>query len=97
MGETIKESVVDILCGSVLSLVLPKLMYSWLGWLESSLNTLLILSKYLFMSLGLPIQVRLQTQSDVQPLQFHGPLDCFRQTFRNEGFLGFFRVSILTL
>jgi mitochondrial ornithine carrier protein len=49
------------------------------------------------MSLGLPIQVRLQTQSDVQPLQFRGPLDCFRQTFRNEGFLGFFRVSILTL
>ena len=47
--------------------------------------------------LRLLIQVRLQTQSDVKPLQFRGPLDCFRQTFHNEGFLGFYRVSILLL
>jgi len=47
--------------------------------------------------LRLLIQVRLQTQSDVKPLQFRGPLDCFRQTFYNEGFLGFYRVSILLL
>lgn len=38
-------------------------------------------------------KVRLQTQSDVKPLQFRGPLDCFRQTFHNEGLLGFYKVS----
>ncbi|CAG8641530.1 1623_t:CDS:2, partial [Ambispora leptoticha] len=32
------------------------------------------------------VKVRLQTQ----PI-FKGPLDCFRQTFRHEGFLGFYR------
>jgi len=37
-------------------------------------------------------QVRLQTQSDIKPLQFRGPLDCFRQTFHNEGLFGFYRV-----
>src|SRR5271155_1243456 len=37
-------------------------------------------------------EVRLQTQSDLQPLQFRGPLDCFRQTFHNEGLFGFYRV-----
>ncbi|KAG5357983.1 Amino-acid transporter arg-13 [Yarrowia sp. B02] len=36
------------------------------------------------------VKVRLQSQSDVNP-QFKGPLDCFKQTFRNEGFLGFYR------
>ncbi|KAG5361443.1 Amino-acid transporter arg-13 [Yarrowia sp. C11] len=36
------------------------------------------------------VKVRLQSQSDINP-QFKGPLDCFRQTFRNEGFLGFYR------
>lgn len=36
------------------------------------------------------VKVRLQSQSDINP-QFKGPLDCFKQTFRNEGFLGFYR------
>src|SRR5277367_3355112 len=40
-------------------------------------------------------EVRLQTQSDLGPLQFRGPLDCFRQTFHNEGLLGFYRVLSL--
>jgi mitochondrial ornithine carrier protein len=38
------------------------------------------------------IKVRLQTQADVKPPQFRGPLDCFRQTFQHEGFFGFYRV-----
>jgi mitochondrial ornithine carrier protein len=38
------------------------------------------------------IKVRLQTQADVKPTQFRGPLDCFRQTFQHEGFFGFYRV-----
>lgn len=38
------------------------------------------------------LKVRLQTQSEVKPLQFRGPLDCFRQTFQHEGVLGFYRV-----
>ena len=41
------------------------------------------------------LEVRLQTQPDVKPLQFRGPLDCFRQTFHNEGLLGFYKVLSL--
>ncbi|CAG8434653.1 12376_t:CDS:2 [Ambispora gerdemannii] len=33
------------------------------------------------------VKVRLQSQ----PIPFKGPLDCFRQTYRNEGFLGFYK------
>lgn len=36
------------------------------------------------------VKVRLQSQSDINP-QFKGPMDCFKQTFRNEGFKGFYR------
>jgi len=39
-------------------------------------------------------QVRLQTQGDMKPLQFKGPLDCFRQTFQHEGVLGFYKVPL---
>ncbi|KAK9469161.1 mitochondrial carrier domain-containing protein [Lipomyces arxii] len=37
------------------------------------------------------VKVRLQSQPDGQPLKFTGPLDCFHQTWRTEGFNGFYR------
>ncbi|KAK9460191.1 mitochondrial carrier domain-containing protein [Lipomyces oligophaga] len=37
------------------------------------------------------IKVRLQSQPDGQPLRFHGPFDCFQQTWRTEGIGGFYR------
>ncbi|KAK9471523.1 mitochondrial carrier domain-containing protein [Dipodascopsis tothii] len=37
------------------------------------------------------VKVRLQSQPDDKPLRFKGPLDCIRQTLRNEGFKGFYR------
>jgi len=40
------------------------------------------------------VKVRLQTQPLDVPI-FKGPFDCFRQTIRNEGFLGLYNVSYL--
>lgn len=37
------------------------------------------------------VKVRLQSQPDHLPPRFHGPLDCFKQTLRNEGIYGLFR------
>ncbi|KAK9475990.1 mitochondrial carrier domain-containing protein [Lipomyces japonicus] len=37
------------------------------------------------------VKVRLQSQPDDLPLRFKGPIDCFKQTFQNEGLKGFFR------
>ena len=37
------------------------------------------------------VKVRLQSQPDGQPLRYTGPLDCFRQSFRQDGFLGLYR------
>ena len=37
------------------------------------------------------VKVRLQTQPLDHPI-FKGPFDCFRQTIRNEGFLGLYNV-----
>ncbi|CAM1506751.1 Fc.00g063920.m01.CDS01 [Cosmosporella sp. VM-42] len=37
------------------------------------------------------IKVRLQSQPDHLPLQYTGPLDCFRQSVKNDGFLGLYR------
>ncbi|KAK7202882.1 mitochondrial carrier domain-containing protein, partial [Myxozyma melibiosi] len=37
------------------------------------------------------VKVRLQSQPDGKPLQFSGPVDCFQQTWRNEGINGFYR------
>ncbi|VVT57148.1 uncharacterized protein SAPINGB_P005558 [Magnusiomyces paraingens] len=37
------------------------------------------------------VKVRLQSQPDSFPPQFKGPVDCIRQTFQNEGFMGFYR------
>lgn len=39
------------------------------------------------------VKVRLQTQPLDHPI-FKGPYDCFRQTVRNEGFLGLYNVRI---
>lgn len=37
------------------------------------------------------VKVRLQSQPDNHPPRFAGPLDCFRQTLANEGFMGLYR------
>lgn len=37
------------------------------------------------------VKVRLQSQPDHLPLQYKGPLDCFRQSFRADGFAGLYR------
>ncbi|KAL2199317.1 mitochondrial carrier domain-containing protein [Corynascus similis CBS 632.67] len=37
------------------------------------------------------VKVRLQSQPDHLPLQYRGPLDCFRQSIRADGFLGLYR------
>lgn len=37
------------------------------------------------------VKVRLQSQPDHQPLRYAGPLDCFKQSLKNDGFLGIYR------
>ncbi|GAO14406.1 uncharacterized protein UV8b_02612 [Ustilaginoidea virens] len=37
------------------------------------------------------VKVRLQSQPDHLPLRYTGPLDCFRQSFRADGFSGLYR------
>ncbi|KAL2260642.1 hypothetical protein VTK26DRAFT_5300 [Humicola hyalothermophila] len=37
------------------------------------------------------VKVRLQSQPDHLPLQYKGPIDCFRQSIRADGFLGLYR------
>lgn len=37
------------------------------------------------------VKVRLQSQPDSLPLRYKGPLDCFRQSIRSDGFLGLYR------
>ncbi|CCC06406.1 unnamed protein product [Sordaria macrospora k-hell] len=37
------------------------------------------------------VKVRLQSQPDHLPLRYTGPLDCFRQSIRADGFLGLYR------
>ncbi len=37
------------------------------------------------------VKVRLQSQPDHLPLRYTGPLDCFRQSLRSDGFLGLYR------
>ena len=37
------------------------------------------------------VKVRLQSQPDHLPLRYSGPLDCFRQSIRADGFLGLYR------
>ncbi|KAK4039282.1 mitochondrial carrier domain-containing protein [Parachaetomium inaequale] len=37
------------------------------------------------------VKVRLQSQPDHLPLQYRGPLDCFRQSVRADGLLGLYR------
>lgn len=37
------------------------------------------------------MKVRLQSQPDRLPLRYTGPLDCFRQSIRADGFLGLYR------
>lgn len=37
------------------------------------------------------VKVRLQSQPDHKPLRYTGPLDCFQQSFREEGFRGLYR------
>lgn len=37
------------------------------------------------------VKVRLQSQADGVPLKYAGPLDCFRQSLRQDGFLGLYR------
>ncbi|KAH6690451.1 mitochondrial carrier domain-containing protein [Plectosphaerella plurivora] len=37
------------------------------------------------------VKVRLQSQPDNQPLRYKGPLDCFRQSIKADGFLGLYR------
>ena len=37
------------------------------------------------------MKVRLQSQPDHVPLRYSGPLDCFRQSLRDEGFRGLYR------
>ncbi|KAL5329633.1 hypothetical protein ACEPPN_003148 [Leptodophora sp. 'Broadleaf-Isolate-01'] len=37
------------------------------------------------------VKVRLQSQPDHLPLRYTGPLDCFKQSLRSDGFLGLYR------
>ncbi|KIW07769.1 uncharacterized protein PV09_01695 [Verruconis gallopava] len=37
------------------------------------------------------VKVRLQAQPDGLPLRYSGPLDCFKQSFRQDGFAGLYR------
>ncbi|KAG9242239.1 mitochondrial carrier domain-containing protein [Calycina marina] len=37
------------------------------------------------------VKVRLQSQPDHLPLRYTGPLDCFRQSLRTDGFIGLYR------
>jgi ornithine carrier protein len=37
------------------------------------------------------VKVRLQSQPDHQPLRYQGPLHCFQQSFRQDGFRGMYR------
>ena len=37
------------------------------------------------------VKVRLQSQPDGLPLRYTGPLDCFKQSFRQDGFAGLYR------
>ena len=37
------------------------------------------------------VKVRLQAQPDHVPLRYKGPLDCFKQSFRQDGVQGFYR------
>lgn len=37
------------------------------------------------------VKVRLQSQPDHLPLRYLGPLDCFRQSLKSDGFLGLYR------
>ncbi|KAH6997851.1 mitochondrial carrier domain-containing protein [Ilyonectria sp. MPI-CAGE-AT-0026] len=37
------------------------------------------------------VKVRLQSQPDHLPLRYSGPLDCFRQAIKSDGFLGLYR------
>jgi ornithine carrier protein len=37
------------------------------------------------------VKVRLQAQPDHLPLRYTGPLDCFKQSLRQDGFLGIYR------
>jgi len=37
------------------------------------------------------VKVRLQSQPQDKPLQYTGPLDCFRQSWRREGIRGLYR------
>jgi ornithine carrier protein len=37
------------------------------------------------------VKVRLQSQPDTNPLRYAGPLDCFRQSWRQEGVAGLYR------
>lgn len=41
------------------------------------------------------VKVRLQSQPHDRPARYLGPIDCFRQTIRNEGFLALYRVLSL--
>ena len=37
------------------------------------------------------IKVRLQSQPNTIPLRYSGPLDCFKQSLRRDGFIGIYR------
>ena len=37
------------------------------------------------------VKVRLQSQPDGVPLKYTGPLDCFKQSFKADGFAGLYR------
>lgn len=37
------------------------------------------------------VKVRLQSQAEGLPLRYSGPLDCFKQSIKADGFLGLYR------
>jgi ornithine carrier protein len=37
------------------------------------------------------VKVRLQSQPDTVPLRYNGPLDCFKKSLQQDGFLGIYR------
>lgn len=66
--SSFKDSVLDVLCGSIAGAAGKVIEYPF--------DT---------------VKVRLQSQPDHLPARFLGPLDCFQQTIRRDGFGGLYR------
>lgn len=89
-ASALMDAVEDVLFGSVSSLLLP--IASSLGIVQRL--TLCKIAGIAGKFIEYPfdtVKVRLQSQPDTKPLRYAGPLDCFRQSWRQEGIGGLYR------